>query len=388
MIYFDNAATSFPKPKAVIEAMENYFFHMGGSTGRSGHKMAIKASELVFNTRELLAQLFNIKDSSRIAFTKNVTESLNLAINGFLEKGDKVITTSLEHNSVMRPLRYLEQTGKIKIFVIQANQEGLVDPSAFEDILKKEKIKMIIINHASNVTGTLAPVGTISKIAHRYGSHILVDAAQTAGSYPINVIADSIDMLAFTGHKSLLGPQGTGGLYIREGMEIAPLIRGGTGSSSEKEIQPDFMPDLLESGTLNVIGLAGLGAGVKYILDQGVSKIRKEEMELTELFIREAKKIEGIKLYGPTDTNNRVSVVSFNISGYTPSEIAYILDKEFDLACRPGLHCAPSAHKTIGTFPQGTVRFAFGYFNKVEEIRTVLKALAQISQGEIELPRH
>jgi len=380
VIYFDNAATSFPKPKAVIEAMENYFFHMGGSTGRSGHKMAMEASELVFNTREHLAQLFNIKDSARIVFTKNVTESLNLAINGFLDEGDRVVTTSLEHNSVMRPLRYLEQDRKIKISVVQANQEGMVDPSAFEDILKKEKTKLVIVNHASNVTGALAPVRTISEIAHRYGSHILVDAAQTAGAYPIDVAADSIDMLAFTGHKALLGPQGTGGLYIKEGIKITPLMRGGTGSSSEKEIQPDFMPDMLESGTLNVIGLAGLDAALKYIIEQGVSKIRKEEMELTELFIEEAKKIKGVKLYGPVDIKNRVSVVSFNISGYTPSEIAYILDKDFDIACRPGLHCAPSAHKTIGTFPQGTVRFAFGCFNKAEEIKAGLEALAQISQ--------
>ncbi|OPY58427.1 MAG: putative cysteine desulfurase [Pelotomaculum sp. PtaU1.Bin035] len=382
MIYFDNAATSFPKPKAVIEAMEEYFFNMGGSTGRSGHKMAIKASELVFNTREHLARLFNIKDSARIVFTKNVTESLNFAINGFLEKGDQVITTSLEHNSVMRPLRYLGQTGKIKIFIVLANQEGIVEPSAFENILKKEKIKLVVVNHASNVTGAITPVRAIAKIAYKYGSRILVDAAQTAGAFPINVIADNIDMLAFTGHKSLLGPQGTGGLYISEGIKLKPLIRGGTGSSSEKEIQPDFMPDQFESGTLNVIGLAGLGAGVKYILDQGVTKIRTEEMELTKIFIKEAEKIEGVKLYGPRDVNIKVSVVSFNISGYTPSEVAYILDNNFNLACRPGLHCAPSAHKTIGTFPQGTIRFAFGYFNTIEEIKKGLKALSQISNKE------
>lgn len=340
--------------------------------------MAITASELVFNTRELLAQLFNISNSSRIVLTKNVTESLNIAINGYLEKGDKVITTSMEHNSVMRPLRFLEQSGKIKIFIVQANAEGLVAPEAFEDILKKEKIKLVVLNHASNVTGTLAPVDSIAKIVTRYGSCLLVDAAQTAGAYPIDVISDRIDMLAFTGHKSLLGPQGTGGLYVREGITLVPLIRGGSGSNSEKEVQPDFLPDQLEAGTLNIIGLAGLGAGVKYILEQSVSKIRQDEMRITEMFIKEAEKMESIKLYGPREVKNRVSVVSFNVSQYTPSMVAYLLDKQFDIACRTGLHCAPSAHKTIATFPQGTLRFSFGCFNNVIEVKKGLAALADI----------
>lgn len=382
MIYFDNAATSFPKPKAVIEAMEDYFFNIGGSTGRSGHKMAIKASELVFNTRELLAQLFKIKDSARIIFTKNVTESLNIAINGFLEKGDRVATTSMEHNSVMRPLRYLEQRGQIKIFTVRANREGLVDPEAFTDILKKEKVKLVVVNHASNVTGSIAPINIISEIAHEYGSRMLVDAAQTAGAYPIDAASGDIDMLAFTGHKSLLGPQGTGGLYVREGIELSPIVRGGTGSNSEKEIQPDFLPDQFESGTLNIIGLAGLGAGVKYILEQGLTNIRQEEMKLTEMFIKEAEKIEGIELYGPGDMNNRVSVISFNIARYAPSTVAYLLDKHFNIACRSGLHCAPSAHATIGTRPQGTVRFAFGCFNNAAEVEKGLNALAEISSKE------
>ncbi|MDD4168773.1 MAG: aminotransferase class V-fold PLP-dependent enzyme [Desulfotomaculaceae bacterium] len=380
MIYFDNAATSFPKPKVVMAAMENYFFNIGGNTGRSGHKMAIEASELVFDTREYLAELFNIKDSARMVFTKNVTESLNLAINGFLKKGDQVITTSMEHNSVMRPLRYLEQIGKIKIFIVQANQEGIVDPVAFEDILRKEKIKLIVLSHASNVTGTVAPISAIAQIAKNYGSHTLIDAAQTAGAYPVDVTADGLDMLAFTGHKALMGPQGTGGLYIREGIEIEPLMRGGTGSNSEREIQPELMPDQLESGTLNIIGIAGLGAGVKYVLEHGVMKIRQIEMDLTEIFIRNAAKIAGVRLYGPQDINKRVSVVSLNIFGYDPSEVAYTLDRDYDIACRPGLHCAPSAHKTIGAFPQGTIRFAFGPFNNIEEINISLKALNQISK--------
>ncbi|MDD4753839.1 MAG: aminotransferase class V-fold PLP-dependent enzyme [Desulfitobacteriaceae bacterium] len=380
MIYFDNAATSFPKPKAVIEAMEDYFFNVGGNTGRSGHRMAIKASELVFNTRELLARLFNISDSSRIVFTKNITESLNLAVNGFLEKGDQVVTTSMEHNSVMRPLRYLEQKGQIKIFTVQANKEGLVDPAVFEDILKKEKIKLVAVNHASNVTGSLVPVDVIAEIVSRYGSSILVDAAQTAGAYSIDVLSDNIDMLAFTGHKSLLGPQGTGGLYVREGIKLAPLVRGGTGSNSEKEIQPNFLPDQLESGTMNIIGIAGLGAGVKYVLKQSVSKIRQEEMKITKMFVKGVGKIDNIEMYGPRDISKRVSVVSFNIPRHAPSMVAYLLDKQFNLACRSGLHCSPSAHKTIGTFPRGTLRFSFGYFNDAAEVEKGLTALIEISR--------
>jgi len=382
MIYFDHAATSFPKPKEVFEAMADYFFNIGANNGRSGYRMAIKASELVFNTRELLARLFQIKDSARIIFTKNVTESLNIAINGFLEKGDQVVTTSMEHNSVMRPLRYLEQRGQIKIFTVQANREGLVDPEAFADILKKEKIKLVVVNHASNVTGSIVPLEVIAEIAHRHGSRILADAAQTAGAYPVDAASGDIDMLAFTGHKSLLGPQGTGGLYVREGIELLPLIRGGTGSNSEKEIQPDFFPDQFESGTLNVIGLAGLGAGVKYVLEKGVSNIRRQEMKLTEMFIKEAAKIEGVELFGPGGMDQRVSVVSFNISRCAPSTAAYLLDKHFDIACRSGLHCAPSAHSTIGTLPQGTVRFAFGCFNNAAEVEKGLTALAEISRKE------
>ncbi|HAA90052.1 MAG: cysteine desulfurase / selenocysteine lyase [Thermoanaerobacterales bacterium 50_218] len=380
MIYFDNAATSFPKPEEVIAAMKDYFFHVGGNTGRSAHQAALKASEIVFETREVLAKLFNISDSSRIVFTKNATEALNFAIYGFLEKGDQVITTSLEHNSVMRPLRHLEIIGKIKLFIVSANDKGIIEPKDFEKILKREKIKLVVVNHASNVTGTIAPIKEIARTAHKYGSTILIDAAQTAGVVNIDVNEDEIDMLAFTGHKSLFGPQGTGGLYIREGIELEPLIRGGTGSNSEEEIQPDFLPDKLESGTPNTIGIAGLGAGVKYVLRKGISEIHQKEAELTECFIKEAEKIERVILYGPRETTKRVAVVSFNITGLTPSEVAYILDQEFGIACRPGLHCAPAAHKTIGTFPQGTVRFSFGYFNNISEIETGIKALHKISR--------
>jgi cysteine desulfurase family protein len=380
MIYFDNAATSFPKPEEVFTAMKDYFFHVGGNTGRSAHKAALKASEIVFETREALAKLFNISDSSRIVFTKNATEALNFAIYGFLEKGDQVITTSLEHNSVMRPLRHLEKIGKIKLFIVPASDQGIIEPEDFEKILKRERIKLVVVNHASNVIGTIAPIKEIAKTAHRYGSVILIDAAQTAGVINIDVDEDEIDMLAFTGHKSLFGPQGTGGLFIREGIELEPLIRGGTGSNSEEEIQPNFLPDKLESGTLNTIGIAGLGAGIKYVLRKGISEIYQKEAELTECFIREVEKIEGVILYGPRETAKRVAVVSFNITGLSPSEVAYILDQEFGIACRPGLHCAPAAHQTIGTFPQGTVRFSFGYFNSLSDIETGIKALQKISR--------
>lgn len=380
MIYFDNAATSFPKPKVVLEAMQNYFYNIGGSAGRSAHKLTVKASELIFEAREQLGQLFNIPNTERIVFTKNVTESLNILINGYLKAGDKVVTTSLEHNSVMRPLRYLEKIRKIEVIVIPADKEGGFKLKDFKEVLKKDKVELVIINHASNVIGSLAPLEEIIKITHKYGSHILVDAAQTAGVYPIDVSSSDIDMLAFTGHKSLLGPQGTGGLYVKEGLEIEPLIRGGTGSNSENEWQPDFWPDRLESGTLNIIGITALCAGVKYLLEQRVDKLRKEEMYLTELFIKEVSQIKGIELYGPRDLQKRVAVISFNVAGYRPSEVAYYLDKDFNIACRSGLHCAPSAHKTIGTFPQGTVRFAFGCFTTEDEIEKGIKALYDIAR--------
>ncbi|NTW77364.1 MAG: aminotransferase class V-fold PLP-dependent enzyme [Syntrophaceae bacterium] len=381
MIYFDNAATSWPKPPEIIAAMQNYLQNIGGSPGRSGHRLSIEAARIVFDTREKLAQLFNVPDPLQIVLTKNATEALNIAIFGLLKPGDHVITSSMEHNSVMRPLRMMETKG-VDITVMPCDEAGLIDPAQIVGAIKKNT-KAIFITHASNVTGTVMPVADVGRIARDYGLTLCVDAAQTAGSYPIDVLDMNIDLLAFTGHKSLLGSSGTGGLYIREGLEknIEPLCVGGTGSRSEMESQPDFMPDRYEAGTPNTAGIAGLQAGVEFVLSKGISEIKSKEENLTKMFIEGIKSLPGIILYGHTSVERRIPVVSFNIAGMDAGAVALELDERFEIMSRPGLHCAPAAHKTIGTYPAGTVRFSFSYFNTREQIIKALEALEQISKG-------
>ena len=378
IVYFDNAATSWPKPPQVQSAMVDFLARVGGSPGRSGHRMSIAASRLVGDARDALAQLFNVADPSRIAFTKNSTEALNIAILGWLQPGDHVITTSVEHNSVMRPLRFLEQQGRIELTVVPCSPTtGNLDPDEVRRALRPQT-RLLAIVHASNVIGTLLPLREIGAIAHAAGVPLLVDASQTAGAYPIDVEALGIDMLAFTGHKSLLGPTGTGGLYLREGLDLDPLTRGGTGSRSELEFQPDFMPDKYESGTLNVVGIAGLGAGVQFLLDQGVEEVHRHEQALVARFLAGAAGLPGLVVYGPQDLEQRIGVLSFNIVGVSSSRVGLILDQGFGIMTRIGLHCAPAAHHTIGTFPNGTVRFGFSYFNTLSEVDYALQALARI----------
>jgi cysteine desulfurase family protein len=332
------------------------------------------------DTREALARLFGIDDPFQLVFTKNATEALNLAIAGLLAPGDHVITSSMEHNSVMRPLRALESKG-VELSVIDCSPQGALDPKNLLPMIRTAT-KAVIITHASNVTGTIMPIQEVGHFAREHGLIFCVDAAQTAGALPIDVSKMNIDLLAFSGHKALFGPQGTGGLYIRKGIEekINPLIVGGTGSRSEHESQPDFMPDRYESGTLNTLGLAGLGAGVKYILERGVDNIRLRELMLTQRFLEGLQSIGGVRIYGLGDASHRISVVSFNVDHMTPSELSFSLDEQFGVMSRPGLHCAPSAHRTIGTFAQGTVRVSFGYFNSEEEINYVLDAVHQLSR--------
>lgn len=379
-IYFDNAATSWPKPEETYAAMDRFGRLIGGSPGRSGHRLSIESGRVIMNTREVLARLFGIDDPFQLVFTKNATEALNLAIAGLLSPGDHVITSSMEHNSVMRPLRALESKG-VELSVISCSPRGELDPG---DLLSamRTNTKVIVLTHASNVTGTIMPIQEVGHIAREHGLLFCVDAAQTAGVLPIDVLKMNIDLLAFSGHKALFGPQGTGGLYIRKGIEekIKPLIVGGTGSRSEHESQPDFMPDRYESGTLNTVGLAGLGAGVEYILERDVDNIRAGEIMLTQHFLDGLQSIEGVRIYGPADSSYQISVVSFNIDGMIPSELSFTLDEQFGIMSRPGLHCAPSAHRTIGTFPRGTVRVSFGCFNTEEEISYALDALRQISR--------
>lgn len=378
MIYLDNAATSFPKPDIVYDSILQAMKEYGANPGRSGHKLALKAGRALFNTRELLSKLFNIDDPMNIIFTSNCTDSLNLGLKGILNPGDHVITSSMEHNSVLRPLKTLEESG-IEVTIIQCSKDGTIN---IEDIKKsiKSNTKLIVTTHASNLTGTIFPIDEIGYIAKEKGIIYMVDAAQSAGVYDIDVKAMNIDILAFPGHKSLLGPQGTGGIYIKDGLDIKPLKEGGTGSQSNLLEQPDILPDRFESGTPNTPGIVGLGSGVKYILERGIHEIRAHEEELTKHFMDELKKIPNVKLYGPCDIKKQAPVVSLNIGEEDSSEISYILDQEFDIAVRPGLHCAPLAHKTIGTFEQGTVRFSIGLFNTHEDIERAIKAIKAISK--------
>ncbi len=383
IIYFDNAATSWPKPKEVIRAMDQFNTGTGANPGRSGHRLSIDAGRIIFETREAISKLFNISDPLQIIFTKNVTEALNIAIFGMLKPGDHVITSSMEHNSVMRPLRHLEKNG-IGLSIAQCAGDGSMDPHSIIPLIKKNT-RAIIITHASNVTGTIMPLAEIGAIARERNIILCADAAQTAGTLTIDVEKMNIDILAFTGHKSLFGPQGTGGMYIRRGLEkkINPIMMGGTGSRSEFEEQPDFMPDKFESGTPNTIGIAGLGAGAEFISSTGIETIRSNEEMLTGRFLDGLKNIKGVKIFGSDDKKRRTSIVSFNIKGMTPSDVSFELDEKYGIMSRPGLHCAPSAHRTIGTFPQGAARFSFGYFNSAEEIDIALAAIENISRRRL-----
>jgi cysteine desulfurase/selenocysteine lyase len=376
MIYFDNAATSWPKPPGVAEAIVHFVNDVGANPGRSAHRLAVESGRIVYNAREAVAELFNAPDPLRVVFGHNVTEALNLALRGLPRSGDHVITSSMEHNSVMRPLRALERQG-IEVTVVRCSPQGFLDPADVEAAVRPNTA-MIALNHASNVVGTLLPVAEVGRIARRHGLLLLVDAAQTGGAYPIDVQADNVDLLAFTGHKSLYGPMGTGGLIVGKRVDVErmePLKRGGTGSRSEREEQPDFLPDLCESGTPNAVGLAGLEAGLRWVLERGVETIRAHEVELARRLINGLGEIPGVTVYGGLDAELQTATVSFNITGMEPSEVGLRLDEEYGILCRVGLHCAPAAHKTIGTFSAGTVRFGLGVFNTLEEVDDALTAV-------------
>lgn len=377
MIYFDNAATSWPKPAAVCAALGEYFGEAGGNAGRSGHRMSVAAARIVERAREALAELFNADDPSRIVFTQNATHALNVALYGLLRAGDHVVTTSLEHNSVMRPLRHLETLG-VELTVVACTPDGMLDVSSLRRALRPST-RLLVTTHASNVVGTLTGMETVAALARDKQILYLADASQTAGTVPIDVQQTEVDLLAFSGHKGLLGPTGTGGLYIREGVVLAPLMRGGTGSDSAHETQPEFFPDVHESGTLNVAGIAGLAAGVRFLLGIGIEAVKRHEQKLVGQFLAGASEISGITLYGPRDAALQCGVVSFNVAGAMPSEVSLILDQSFAIMARSGLHCAPSAHRSLGTFPTGTVRFSFGWFNTPGEVEMGLEALRDIA---------
>lgn len=379
MIYLDHAATSYPKPREVLQAMQEFLERAGGNPGRSGHRLSIAAGRVLYEAREAVAELFHVPDPLRVIFTSNATHALNLALYGLLQAGDRVVTTSMEHNAVMRPLRHLEARGT-EVIVVPCASDGGVDLNAMGEALTQEA-RLVVVNHASNVVGTIAPLAELSALAHGAGALLLLDAAQTAGVLPIDMQAMGIDLLAFTGHKGLLGPPGTGGLVLGETVkpeEIEPLTRGGTGSRSEYEQQPDFLPDKFESGTPNGVGIAGLGAGIAWVMQHGVKTIREHEVELTRLLLEGLSTMRGVNLYGPLDPQRRTAVVSFTVEGRQVSEIGQRLDEEHGVLCRVGLHCAPAAHRTIGTFPKGTVRFAPGVTTTPQEIEEALAALERV----------
>jgi len=375
-VYFDNAATSYPKPPSVYEAINFTLQHVGANPGRGEHSLSQSANRIIFKARETIAEFFNIPNSRNIVFTSNGTEAINLALKGFLKPGDHGIISSMEHNSVVRPLNSLKNDG-VNVTIVQCDKQGKLNPDCvFKEI--KENTRLIVLTHASNVTGTILPVEEIGEIAAKKGIPLLVDAAQTAGTIPIDVLRNNISLLACPGHKSLLGPQGTGFLYICEGFNLKPLIEGGTGSNSELSEQPDFLPDRFQSGTLNTPGIAGLKAGIEFINKKSIQTIKEHEDMLSKTFINKLKEINRVRIYGPLSIKEKTAVVSFNIKGKDSADIATALDEKYQIMVRVGLHCSPHAHKTIGTFPDGTIRVSFSIFNTVHEIDYFIDSLKVI----------
>ena len=382
MIYLDNAATSWPKPEIVYKTMDEFLRTKGGNPGRGSHSLALAARQTVDETRMLVARFINAPEINRVIFTLNCTDALNLGLKGLLKPGDHVVTSCIGHNSLVRPLRKLESLGVKVTWIPPSPDSGVLSPRDIEAAITKDT-KLVVVTHASNVTGVIQPIEEYGAVTRRRNLIFMVDAAQTAGKYPIDVQASNIDLLAFSGHKGLFGPPGTGALYISNRVNLDSLREGGTGSYSEEEEQPVILPDRYESGTQNSVGISGLGAGLKYIREEGLEKIRTREQSLTDSLIEGLSKIPGIVLYISKDRLKQAPVISFNIKGFTPGDVGTILDQTFDIKVRTGLHCAPMMHKTIGTFPLGTIRLSPGYFNSLEEIEMTIKAIDRISRSRM-----
>ncbi|HOB29702.1 MAG TPA: aminotransferase class V-fold PLP-dependent enzyme [Bacillota bacterium] len=377
-LYFDNAATSWPKPEPVYGAAEICLRRMGGNPGRTGSTRTIDAERLVYRARACLARLFHATEPSRIVFALNATDALNMAIKGIVNPGDHLLYTAMEHNSVLRPLGGLSRAGLISTTMIPCSGDGDPDLSFMKRSFKP-RTRLLIVNHASNVCGCIAPIEEMIEIAHRHGAHVLIDAAQSAGVLPIDVQSLPVDLLAFTGHKGLLGPAGTGGLYVRPGLDLKPWREGGTGSYSEMDQQPPSMPERLEAGTLNSPGLAGLIEGVNFIEKTGLEQIRNHEMKIYTYLRAKLAQIPGIKLYGPAEPSRCTAVLSFTMEDIDCGELGYILESSYGILCRTGLHCAPLAHQALGTFPQGTVRLSPGFFTRKEDVDYLCAALEEIT---------
>lgn len=377
-IYLDNASTSFPKAPTVATAMSDYITNRGININRGSYALAYDVEDIIYTTRQRLNTLFNGHDPSHVVFTQNVTMSLNMVIKGLLKAGDHVLVSSMEHNAVMRPLTQLLDKG-ITFDIIPCDKTGSIQLESMDSLIRPNTVAMII-NHASNVCGTIQPLESIGPICKAHSLQFIVDAAQTAGVIPIDVKACHIDALCFTGHKGLLGPQGIGGIILTKEMAqtLTPLIAGGTGSFSHLETMPTHMPDAFEAGTLNLPGIIGLNEGLAYIESQGMENIHNHELVLTQSFLEGLQSIDGINIVGKQNIQDRTAVVSITIDGMDPASIAYELESNYHIMTRVGLHCAPRAHQTLETYPEGTVRFSFGYANTHKDVETALSALHRI----------
>ncbi len=376
-VYLDNGATSFPKPECVYEAINYFMRNVGASPGRGNYAKAMESEQLVYDARKAIARLFNVKRPGEIVFTANVTESINLVLKGFLNDGDKVLTSNVEHNAMWRPLKNLEHMRNISIEQFHCSKNGDVDLQEIREKLSNN-VKLLAFVHGSNVLGNIMPLLEIMEIAHEYGVPVLIDTAQTAGAYPIDVQQLDVDFIAFTGHKSMLGPTGTGGLYIKEGLELATFKEGGTGSMAKSPFQPIHPPDRFEAGTMNIFGLAGLKASVEFLLDTKVKHIYEHEQKLAKQLIEGLQTYEEISIYGSKSSDCRLGLISFNIFGMNPYDVALRLDEEFGIMVRAGLHCAPRAHELLGTGETGAVRVSTSFFNTEEHIEIFLSAIGKI----------
>lgn len=379
MIYLDNAATSWPKPEGVYQALERFSRHVAGNPGRSGHRLAVEAERVVRETRGRLANLLHAESPTCIVFTLNGTDALNIAIKGLgLKSGDHVVTSEIEHNSVNRPLGRLRQQSGVDVSRARANAVGIVEPDEVRRLLTP-RTRLIALTHCSNVIGAVNPIEEYAAVARSHQIPLLVDAAQTAGVVPIDLQKTQVDLLAFPGHKNLFGPMGTGALYVRPSLTLRFFREGGTGLNSEVELHPETMPHRLEGGTPNTLGLAGLGAGLEFIEKTGIAAIREHEIRLALQFIDRLRSNPKIRLFSGQARDRQLGPVSLAIEHANPGEIGAILDDRFGIACRTGLHCAPGTHRHLGTFPDGTIRFSFGYFNTEEDVRAAASALEEIS---------
>lgn len=379
MIYLDNAATTMHKPQEVIDAVVNAMGSLGNA-GRGANTASLGAARIIYEARERLAKLFGAEDPKQIAFTSNSTESLNTAIRGLIDPGDHVITTVLEHNSVLRPIYDLQEKG-VEVTFVKSDDKGRIYYEEIEQAIRPET-KAIVTTHGSNLTGNLVDIGRIGKMAHDHGVLYIVDASQTAGVFPIDVKAMHVDVLCFTGHKGLLGPQGTGGLYVREGLKIRPLKMGGSGVQTYNHHHPSEMPTALEAGTLNGHGIAGLNAALGYIERVGIDTIRRTEQKWMRMFYEGVKDIPGVKIYGDFETEERCPIVTLNIGDYDSAEVSDELLMTYDISTRPGGHCAPLMHEALGTVEEGSVRFSFSHFNTEEEIQTAIRAVEELAKEE------